>query len=236
MAENKKAVCGGFLVGDGLEMDGKVLKATGEGSTVVVHILTEDYDYTTQTYNCTADMEFSEILALLKSGTPVVLANRLNFIYNLCLMNNANIVFRNMDTQSFETSDRTSELYGKMPNLLTWSWYWFTSDKITKQPVMESCCIAQEIQIRSNGTTTARFTGDDMFIVRSVYCGTLECYIKRGKAPNGISKASIFLNQDHSAYVLETLYTDTGLVVNRYDIPKDSTQVTTTTKTINFDA
>lgn len=27
----QKAVCGGFLVGDGLEMNGKVLSATGGG-------------------------------------------------------------------------------------------------------------------------------------------------------------------------------------------------------------
>ena len=33
MAENKKAVCGGFLVGDGLEFEGKTLKATGTGGT-----------------------------------------------------------------------------------------------------------------------------------------------------------------------------------------------------------
>lgn len=32
MANEMKAVCGGFLVGEGLTMDGKVLKATGGGS------------------------------------------------------------------------------------------------------------------------------------------------------------------------------------------------------------
>ena len=30
MANEKKAVCGGFLIGDGLQMDGKVLSATGD--------------------------------------------------------------------------------------------------------------------------------------------------------------------------------------------------------------
>lgn len=29
MANEMKACCGGFLVGEGLEMDGKVLKASG---------------------------------------------------------------------------------------------------------------------------------------------------------------------------------------------------------------
>lgn len=33
MADNKKAVCGGFLVGDGLEFEGKTLKTTGTGGT-----------------------------------------------------------------------------------------------------------------------------------------------------------------------------------------------------------
>lgn len=49
--EQKKAVCGGFYIGDGLEMDGKTLKATGgikhllitendDGSIVTIHNIT----------------------------------------------------------------------------------------------------------------------------------------------------------------------------------------------------
>lgn len=38
----QKAVCGGFLVGDGLEMNGKVLSATGGGAKFYTDIGDED--------------------------------------------------------------------------------------------------------------------------------------------------------------------------------------------------
>lgn len=41
MANEKKAVCGGFLIGDGLQMDGKVLSASGGGSEEPVEVTME---------------------------------------------------------------------------------------------------------------------------------------------------------------------------------------------------
>lgn len=53
MANEKKAVCGGFLIGDGLQMDGKVLSASGDGGKLlVVHVIWEgDEPEADKTYN-----------------------------------------------------------------------------------------------------------------------------------------------------------------------------------------
>lgn len=87
--EQKKAVCGGFYIGDGLEMDGKTLYATGgEGSgCVYVTGRTED------NVHLTLDMPTNDIVNLIKNGTQVILsisfALRSGFTCEMYLANRA---------------------------------------------------------------------------------------------------------------------------------------------------
>lgn len=69
MAE-QKAVCGGFLVGDGLKMEGKVLSAEGGsgGSVHYVECHTND-----QLENIQCELSPEEIIDLVKNGENVVL-------------------------------------------------------------------------------------------------------------------------------------------------------------------
>lgn len=68
MAE-QKAVCGGFLVGDGLKMEGKVLSAEG-GSEGVKYVECHS-DSALQNIQC--DLSPEQIIDLVKHGTEVVL-------------------------------------------------------------------------------------------------------------------------------------------------------------------
>lgn len=78
MANEMKAVCGGFLVGEGLEMDGKVLKASRSADSVFV-INFEGYGN-----NITCDKTFEEVKQAYRSG-KTLLANhggsKLNLMY-----------------------------------------------------------------------------------------------------------------------------------------------------------
>lgn len=71
MAEQKKAVCGGFYIGDGLEMDGKTLYATGGssgGETVFVEChASEDLQ------DITCDVTYAQFLEMIASGKNVKL-------------------------------------------------------------------------------------------------------------------------------------------------------------------
>lgn len=49
MSNEQKVCCGGFFIGDGLEMDGKTLKALGGGSDGQIYKVTGTFDYSTQT-------------------------------------------------------------------------------------------------------------------------------------------------------------------------------------------
>lgn len=68
--EQKKAVCGGFYIGDGLEMDGKTLYATGGEGSGCVYVTGRSDDKV----HLTLDMPISDIVNLIKNGTQVILS------------------------------------------------------------------------------------------------------------------------------------------------------------------
>lgn len=69
MAE-QKAVCGGFLVGDGLKMEGKVLSAEGSSSGGIHYVECHgNNDFTTVECELTAE----QVIALYESGENVVI-------------------------------------------------------------------------------------------------------------------------------------------------------------------
>lgn len=68
MAE-QKAVCGGFLVGDGLEMNGKVLSATGGGGGIRVVECHSNNDYS----DIQCELSAEQVIDLYNSGVFVVL-------------------------------------------------------------------------------------------------------------------------------------------------------------------
>lgn len=67
MANEMKACCGGFLVGDGLTMEGKVLKATGGSGggneTFTIQVLTKN--------PVTVDKTDEEIIDAIKKGKTI---------------------------------------------------------------------------------------------------------------------------------------------------------------------
>lgn len=68
-----KICCGGFNIGDGLELDGKTLKATGGGAGGMVVNVTATYDEETEESSATADKTVAEIIEAAKLG--IVTAN-----------------------------------------------------------------------------------------------------------------------------------------------------------------
>lgn len=70
MAE-QKAVCGGFIVGEGLEMNGKVLSATGDSGTKYIDFLTYDFA------SVTSETSVTDLCDMVKNGENVAI--RLTF-------------------------------------------------------------------------------------------------------------------------------------------------------------
>lgn len=95
MAE-KKAVCGGFYIGDGLEMDGKVLSATG-GSSNNVFVVTAVWDDNIGEYGDYAiDKSYDEVLEAINSY-KIVIFNYDKELYLYDRINGEDIVFYKID-------------------------------------------------------------------------------------------------------------------------------------------
>lgn len=80
MANEKKAVCGGFLIGDGLQMDGKVLSAESNQTTIIYDIdfgatFTDLIDY---------PIDSRKVCEEVKSGKNVILRCKVGqYVYQL---------------------------------------------------------------------------------------------------------------------------------------------------------
>lgn len=64
----QKIACGGFEIGDGLELNGKVLSASGGGAGGMVVNATLNVDPETEEVSVTADKTVAEIVEAAKSG------------------------------------------------------------------------------------------------------------------------------------------------------------------------
>lgn len=93
--EQKKAVCGGFYIGDGLEMDGKVLSATGGSSNIFV--VTAVWDDNIGEYGDYAiDKSYDEVLEAINSY-KIVIFNYDKELYLYDRINGEDIVFYKID-------------------------------------------------------------------------------------------------------------------------------------------
>lgn len=97
MANEKKAVCGGFLIGDGLQMDGKVLSASGDGGKLlVVHVIWEGDEPE-------ADKTYSEIKDAYNNGF-IVFAEYYGDVYHLDGLGTGAMVFSKTAFSQYTTS------------------------------------------------------------------------------------------------------------------------------------
>lgn len=67
MSNEQKVCCGGFFIGDGLEMDGKTLKALGGGGEGVTYVECHTDDFST--FECELSPE--QVFALIENGENV---------------------------------------------------------------------------------------------------------------------------------------------------------------------